>query len=207
MGKSKGHLQQQAGAGATKDKTKGQLQQLAVLNAISTSLATTLSTENLPVSNPVLPVSNQSSLANVNSPAKRGPPKDRSSPGSLTFKKRKTAASSSSLAEVAGVEELEENASTSGASKSDFNESSSETSHPAAGQEELQLAASSSKRSHREEIDEKNDGDNSEEADGKQEVLQVPASSGKGRHRAGKDGKGESENSASSSDDSSTDSG
>ena len=114
-------------------KTKGQLQQLAVLNAISTSLATTLSTENLPVSNPVLPVSNQSSLANVNSPAKRGPPKDRSSPGSLTFKKRKTAASSSSLAEVVGVEELEENASTSGASKSDFNESSSETSHPAAG--------------------------------------------------------------------------
>ena len=84
-------------------KTKGQLQQLAVLNAISTSLATTLSTENLPVSNPVLPVSKQSSLANVNSPAKRGPPKDRSSPGSLTFKKRKTAASSSSLAEVAGV--------------------------------------------------------------------------------------------------------
>ncbi len=118
-------------------KTKGQLQQQAVLNAISTSQATTLSTQVLPVSNPVLPVSKQSSLANVNSPSKRGPPKDRSSqsPG-RPFKKRKTPAAgtsldqvpgveeseeNASLAQVAGVEELEENASTSGASKSDVN--------------------------------------------------------------------------------------
>ena len=74
MGKFKGHLQQHAGAGATKDKTKGDQQQQA--DIVSSTEALTPQVQQSP---------------------KRGPPKDRSSPGEGSPVKRIRTAPSTNL--------------------------------------------------------------------------------------------------------------
>jgi hypothetical protein len=85
MGKSKGHLQQQACAGATKDKTKGDQQRPA--DNVSSSAA--------------LPPQGEKS-------PKRKPPRDRSSPGAGSPLKKIRKAPDTNPDELAAVEALEE---------------------------------------------------------------------------------------------------
>ena len=112
MGKFKGHLQQQASAGATKDKTKGDQQQQA--DNVSSSAALRPHGEKSPKRIPA----RQQQADNVSSSAalppqgekspKRKPPRDRSSPGAGSPLKKIRKAPDTNPDELAAVEALEE---------------------------------------------------------------------------------------------------
>ena len=196
-----------------KSKSKGQHQQLAGSNPTSSSQSLPSSSQE---SGSKRGTAQGEDITKVTSPAKRAPPRERTSPSPGSKSKRsKNTTATPSLAMLAAVEGLEENAPDSGAPNPVLNESSagssnpyaiessSETHHTNAEKEMLELPGSSRSSSQRKETDAagvnsdstgkgKDSADDNSDSSG----IKFPASSRSRRQRKGQDAAGVSSDNA-----------